>query len=285
MPPLKQLPSIAVLSPRITRILGCNPGKFTLQGTNTYLIGSGHSRILLDTGDGRPEYAKILSDYLNLVGIEISTILISHWHYDHVGGVPSILEQIKNSPKVYKMPAADEVEEDFSMLPIHDGQVFKVEGATLTCHHTPGHADDHLVFWLQEENALFSADNVLGEGTTVFSDLRTYIDSLRKMLRVGGNKSYRIYPGHGGVVYNGEAKLKEYISHRQERENQILGLLETSPKPLSVREIAVDMYDSIPEDMLIHAERGIRLHLEKLSQENRAMQNNGDWQLSGRLKL
>lgn len=64
-------------------------------------------------------------------------------------------------------------------------------------HHTPGHTTDHVVITLEEDNALFSADCVLGEGTTVFEDLKEYINSLYLILDL---KPTVIFPGHGSVI-------------------------------------------------------------------------------------
>jgi len=50
---------------------------------------------------------------------------------------------------------------------------------------------------LEEDNALFTADCVLGEGTTVFEDLTEYLKSLQLILDLNPTV---IFPGHGSVI-------------------------------------------------------------------------------------
>ena len=52
----------------------------------------------------------------------------------------------------------------------------------------------------------------------VFEDLHDYINSLEKIYAL---KSGCLYTGHGAVVSNPDEKLREYIDHRKERENQV----------------------------------------------------------------
>jgi hypothetical protein len=55
-----RLPDVDVWSERVTVALGQNPSAFTGPGTNTYLVGTGRRRILLDTGQGVPGYLPVL---------------------------------------------------------------------------------------------------------------------------------------------------------------------------------------------------------------------------------
>lgn len=280
---LVELAKIAVLSPRVTRILGCNPGKFTLQGTNTYLIGTGQKRILIDSGEGMPEYKQLLDQYLKVTGIEISVVLISHWHPDHTGGIKDISTMYKDA-EIHKFlrPEAEAFPDSVVVHDIKDGQVFSTGDTTVECIYTPGHADDHLVFYMKEEDCLFSADNVLGQGSTVFTDLKLYMESLYRMKTVGAK---RIYPGHGPLIDNGVDKISEYIGHREERENQIVKLLGKNGS-LSLKGLTELIYQGYPENILDAASRSIFLHLNKLVEENKIVETDkGEWLLTRAHKL
>ncbi|KAL1838178.1 hypothetical protein VTJ49DRAFT_2959 [Mycothermus thermophilus] len=181
-PQLPTLPETTRLSPGCIRILAGNPGKFTLQGTNTYLLGTGPSRLLIDTGEGKPSWLATLRRVLaeEGEGTTLAGVLLTHWHRDHVGGVADILREWPGT-RVYKRRRADGEDEEqhgeggdvagWKALDIADGQRFCVPGASLTAVYTPGHTTDHTVFVWEEEDALFTGDNVLGHGTSVFEDL------------------------------------------------------------------------------------------------------------------
>lgn len=79
----------------------------------------------------------------------------------------------------------------------------------------------------------------MGETSALFEDLSDYMNSLEKIVKL---KPETIYPGHGPVVKDAKAKVKEYIDHRNKRNEQILDALRNSSEPIDVDEIVKRVY-------------------------------------------
>ncbi|ORX57649.1 beta-lactamase-like protein, partial [Hesseltinella vesiculosa] len=169
-------------------------------GTNTYLVGKGNRKILIDAGEGEDGYLSLLKESLKSISPDayISDILITHCHHDHWRGVPDILSSELNDSvlpiRVHKFPLdksgqdhhnhMDFFPRNIELEDLHDHQVFYLDNdieleeqsdnlTTTTLHvmHTPGHAEDHCCFWLEEEKVVFTGDCVLGHGYVVFNEL------------------------------------------------------------------------------------------------------------------
>lgn len=285
------------------------------------MIGKQNPYALIDTGEGRQEYIPILESALreiakpsNTMEPDVSDIIISHWHLDHVGGLPSVLSLLRKlweernpslpykSPRLHKFPcdigSVEGLKETHTISSIihslspdtytpspngcqfhdlRDSQV--ITSSELQVIHTPGHTVDSVCLYVQQDKALYTSDTVLGEGTAIFEDLSTYMNSLEKILLFGDgipDREYRmLYPGHGPVVSDGRSLIREYIRHRHEREEEILKLLHTSPpasgdsssKYWTTWSIVTTLYAGYPESLWPAAARVITLHLRKLQDE------------------
>merc|ERR1719479_380157 len=276
---LSIIPKVSKLTPNILRILGCNPGPMTLRGTNTYVVGKGKRRLLIDTADGQQaEFFLNLKKSINFDKFALTGVILTHWHPDHIGGVGTctasvggVMKSAEKGAKIYKFPRQGEEE---IKLPDHheytfikDGHIFEADGATLKAIHTPGHTTDHIILHLEEENAIFSGDCILGEGSTVFEDLHDYMLSLNKILDINPKV---IYPAHGPVIMNPKEKIEEYIAHRNQREAQILAALgEHTASKLTPMEIVKIVYRDTPENLHDAAAGNVSHHLNKLVKEGK----------------
>lgn len=266
-------PKTARLTPLVRRVLGLNPGLMTGPGTNTYLVGA-RQPILIDTGAGVPDYVPLLTTFVKTERLGgIPRALLTHRHRDHMGGVPDVRRAYPRIP-VGKLVVNDP-NLPVPMEPLADGVVIRGEGVTLHALHTPGHASDHLCYYLEEERALFTGDLILGGSTTVIppddGDLEQYLASLRRLL---GLDVQRIYPGHGPVLEPARPVIEEYIAHRLEREAQIVVALRAGAE--TVPEIVARVYRDVAPALHPVARLSVQSHLVKLEREGRVRRLPGD---------
>jgi glyoxylase-like metal-dependent hydrolase (beta-lactamase superfamily II) len=275
-------PGTATPSDLVGRVLGLNPGLMTGPGTNTYLVGR-RDPVLIDTGAGVPAYLPLLEGYLATRGwSRPSRVLLTHRHRDHLGGVEQLRERYP------RLPVAKMVHRDTALPPavddLRDGQAVGSDGVTLIPVHTPGHASDHLCYYLVEERALFTGDVVLGGSTTVIpagdGDLADYMASLRRLL---GLAVRRIYPAHGPVIEDGPGRIQEYIEHRLLRERQILAAL--GDGLATIPAMVARIYAEVPSALHAAAAQSVEAHLRKLEKEGRARETRqtdapSRWELS-----
>ncbi|EFY97791.1 Beta-lactamase-like protein [Metarhizium robertsii ARSEF 23] len=241
---LPKLPNVEQLTPRVLRILGQNPGKFTYQGTNTYVIGTGTHRLIVDTSGGEPAWAELISSTLESMGVSLSHVLLTHWHGDHTGGVPDLLRLYPHlEGSIYKN------EPDKGQQNITDGQVFRVEGATIRAVHAPGHSEDHMCFVLEEEQAMFTGDNILGHGTSAVEDLGIFMASLQKMYMQNCAVGLS---AHGVTITDLPAKLKKELDGKLRRERQVMQALGRArtrgERSITIQDLVTEIYGEALEE-------------------------------------
>lgn len=178
--------------------------------TNVYLA------VNEETGEGflvdPADRGDLLASWVKQEKVELKGILLTHGHFDHIGGVSELKKEFQ--VPVYVMEAENVVLNDsrlnlsanwgtaFTVKSdrlLEDGEIFELAGFMVQAFHTPGHTKGGACYYLQEEKTLFSGDTIFCEsiGRT---DLPTgnhgeLVRSVRAILqKLPGDTA--IYPGH-----------------------------------------------------------------------------------------
>lgn len=246
--------------------------------TNTYILGNGAERVLVDPGTPFPrEIARLQDacDALESTGeARITAVWLTHHHPDHVGGVEALREHLGVPVRAHAETARLLAERGLAVDgEIADGERIVLPGAGGTdfpvlALHTPGHAPGHLCFLDETWGSLLAGDVVAGIGTVVIDppqgDMDAYVATLERLIEVAPKT---LFPAHGPAVKNAVERLREYVEHRLWREERVLeawndGLREPA-------EMLPRVYDDTPEKAWPLAERQIVAHLERLRRAGR----------------
>ena len=272
------------LSPLVRRVLAPNPSPFTYEGTQTYLVGDSDLAVI-DPGPDDPAHLDALEGAI--AGRAVIAILCTHTHRDHspaarplarrtgaqvIGCAPLTLED--------DGPRADAAfDPDYAPdRVLTEGEQIAGIGWTLTALATPGHTSNHLCYALEEEEALFTGDHVMGWSTSVVSppdgDMTDYLLSLERLV---GRQDRIYYPAHGEPIQQPQRFARGMLGHRRMREGQILRIVERQGAAL-IPDFVTSMYVGLDPRLHGAAGRSVLAHLIDL--ERRGLVRNqaeGAW--------
>lgn len=274
------------LTPRIIRIIAPNPGPFTYTGSGAYLLTGDDETVVIDPGPDDPGHiARIVDAALS----PIRTILITHTHRDHCGGADRLKALTgavtcgfgPHPTCADEAPPALDEGADLGFRPdrlLADGDTLPIRGLTITAVHTPGHIGNHLCFALDEEEALFTGDHIMGWATTVVAppdgDMTAYMESLEKLL---GRTDRIYYPTHGAPITEPRAFTLAVREHRRMRDRAILDALAEGPR--DAMGLVDEIYVGLAAPLRIAAALNVRAHLEAHVRGGRVTVDDGNYAL------
>lgn len=239
--------------------------------THAYLVGGAGVGWLVDPGGAGAEADAAIDALLRSAGVrELKGILLTHTHRDHVAGVDGALRR-HGPTDVWVHPAGlGRLPAGVRARPLAPGRRLVAGPSFLVTVATPGHASDHLAFWLPEARALVAGDLVAGRGSTWVGtpdgDVGDYLASLA---RAAALDPRLVAPAHGPLRSDGRRVLDEARAHRLERERTVWDGLADGPASLAqLRDHVYPGLDPAAHDL---AERSVLAHLRKLMRETRVM--------------
>ena len=182
--------------------------------TNCYIIHEAASKTCCIIDPGYTPEAVL--EYVGKLGLTVEAVLLTHGHFDHVGGVKTIAADtdcaVYICEKDLSMPAMMTAGPLYHTNNYGEGSELQLAGLSIRVLHTPGHTPGSVC--LLTEGAMFSGDTLFsgscGRTDLPGGDWATIVGSLRRLASL--EQDYRVYPGHGeSTTLAWEKKYNPYM--------------------------------------------------------------------------
>ncbi len=253
------------VTPTAAVILADNPGKMTLDGTNTWILRAPGARecVVVDPGPRDREHLRLIAEQG-----PVALTLITHRHADHTGGLKRHVGATGSPARAVTPKFVHDG--DISRRsarpaePLVDGETIDAAGLRIRVVATPGHTADSVSFVL--DDAVLTGDTILGRGTTVIDStdgtLADYLESLERLAELGAGR--RLLPAHGPDLPDTADIARAYLAHRQQRLDQVraaLAVLGPDAKPMQV---VRHVYADVDRKLWPAARSSVKAQLEYL---------------------
>lgn len=183
---------------------------------NTFIVindEAENAALLIDPGDEPENIAKAIEE----TGADVKAILLTHTHFDHVGAVKPMADQLgvevwvpelerhilADINNFIRFPGVGPFESYEAEHTLAGGEQLELAGFTIDTYFTPGHSPGHLSYSIPSQHALFSGD-VLFQGSIGRTDLpggdhQTLLDSIAMLIEKLPAQT-AVFPGHMGVT-------------------------------------------------------------------------------------
>ena len=193
------------------------PEKTSIIGINIYVILNGKEAVIIDTGYRR-HFLQVLKD-LKAKEITISKVILTHFHPDHIGGLP----RVDNADIIGSIFARDTLKKYVKNYQIYLPTIVVVDKMEIQFGRhffklvsNKGHSIDGLLIVLNEKY-LFVGDDVIcnNEGAKVLpfcseKNVSNHVNSLKAIIALLGKKV--LLPSHGLPIEQDEDILNDLIS-------------------------------------------------------------------------
>ena len=245
--------------------------------TTAYLIGAEGVGWIVDPGGAGSDAGAAIDAMLAASGTRtLKGVLLTHTHRDHVAGVADLarrhgVDDVRVHPAgVSRLVDLAGAAAKVRIRALTPGRRLTAGPVVVEAVATPGHARDHLAFWIDGARALVAGDIVAGEGSTWVGlpdgDVTEYLGSLAAAAALAPRL---VAPAHGPVREDGPRVLDEARAHRLARERAVLAALRAGIGDLAgLREAVYPGLEAAAHDL---AERSLLAHLRKLLHERRVV--------------